>query len=295
MWRRGLMAGILAVTATAAAAQECGLPGLPGCVVPLGRYSVALPETGAAPYPVLLHLHGAGGTGEGVVKGQIAKAALARGYAVLAPSGYHPGRKYAKNWSVRAAGTEGEFKIDDTELIRQSIADAAARFGIDPSRILLSGFSRGASMVWDIACNSPDLARAFAPVAGAFWDPLPERCTRPVDLFHTHGWTDRVVPLEGRSLRGGKVVQGDVFQSLFILRATNGCTARQPESGPIEGDRWRRVWSDCAAGRIDLLLHPGPHGVPKWWADLALDWFEERLAEDRTVIAKEKETCTASC
>lgn len=295
MWRRGLLAGIFAAMTTAAAAGDCGLPGLPGCEVPLGRYSVALPETGTAPFPVLLHLHGAGGTGEKVVKGHVAKAALERGYAVLAPSGHHPNRpKYPKNWSVRAGGTEGEFRIDDTDLIRQSISDAVARFGLDPERILLSGFSRGGSMAWDIACHAPGLARAYAPVAGAFWDPMPEGCTHPVDLFHTHGWTDRVVPLEGRSLRGGAVVQGDVFQSLFILRATNGCTARQPESGPIEGNRWRRIWSDCAAGRIDLLLHPGPHGVPKWWADMALDWFEARLQES-TSMAVEDKTCTASC
>ncbi|MEM7240479.1 MAG: polyhydroxybutyrate depolymerase, partial [Pseudomonadota bacterium] len=146
--------------------------------------------------------------------------------------------------------------------------------------LLISGFSRGGSMAWDIACRAPDLARAFAPVAGAFWDTLPEECAAPVDLFHTHGWTDRVVPLEGRSFGGGAIVQGDVWASLFILRATNVCAFRQPETASTEGEQWWRHWSDCESGRIDLMLHPGGHAVPEGWTDIALDWFEARVAKD---------------
>ena len=144
----------------------------------------------------------------------------------------------------------------------------------------MSGFSRGGSMVWDVACKAPDLARAFAPVAGAFWDDLPQSCASPVDLFHTHGWLDRTVPLEGRVLGGGALTQGDVWASLFILRATNGCSNRQPETGSATGGVWLREWSDCSAGRLDLMLHGGGHSVPRGWAGRALDWFEARLAAE---------------
>jgi polyhydroxybutyrate depolymerase len=148
--------------------------------------------------------------------------------------------------------------------------------------VLLAGFSRGASMVWDIACRAPASARAYAPVSGAFWEPLPTACEAPVDFFHSHGWADRVVPIEGRSFRDGAVVQGDVFAGLKILRQTNGCTARQPDAAPMEAtsDLWLRRWTSCLHGRLDLMLHPGGHGVPEGWVTRVLDWFEGRLAED---------------
>ncbi|MEM8841125.1 MAG: polyhydroxybutyrate depolymerase, partial [Pseudomonadota bacterium] len=195
-----------------------------------------------------------------------------------APQGWHPQGRFQRNWSVKADGTS--FARDDIAFLKSVLADVEETQGLTPAPLLLSGFSRGGSMAWDIACFEPGLARAYAPVAGAFWDTLPESCAAPVDLFHTHGWTDRVVPLEGRSLRGGTVVQGDVWASLFVLRETNGCTNRQPESGEVAGDHWWRHWSDCRAGRIDLMLHPGAHGVPPGWTDLALDWFEARLGDE---------------
>ncbi|MEM7506326.1 MAG: polyhydroxybutyrate depolymerase [Pseudomonadota bacterium] len=257
----------------ARAAPECT-----ECQVPLGTYAIELPA-GDGPFPVLVHLHGMGGTGPGVIRGGSAKRALARGYAVIAPTGWQPVSRYPKNWGV-ADGRD--YTRDDIAFLSEILQDAGDRWPLDRGRVLLSGFSRGGSMVWDVACQAPDLARGFAPVAGAFWDDLPADCARPVDLFHTHGWMDRTVPLEGRSLAGGTLVQGDVWASLFILRATNGCTNRQPETGSAEDGIWLRQWSDCEAGRIDLMLHPGGHGVPRGWADRALDWFEARLAEEAT-------------
>ncbi|MEM0943464.1 MAG: polyhydroxybutyrate depolymerase [Pseudomonadota bacterium] len=245
------------------------------CDAPGGSYALAVPA-GEGPFPVLMHLHGMGGTGPGTIRGGTASRAVERGYAVIAPTGFQPGRRYPKNWAVFDRQTPAR---DDIAFLKGVMAAASARAPLDLDRVLLAGFSRGGSMVWDIACRAPEMARAFAPVAGAFWDDLPESCARPVDLFHTPGWMDRTVPLEGRSFREGAIVQGDVWASLFILRETNGCVNRQPETGSAEGARWWRHWSDCQAGRIDLMLHPGGHGVPKGWADEILDWFEARLAE----------------
>ena len=59
----------------------------------------------------------------------------------------------------------------------------------------------------------------------------------------------------------------------------NGCTNRQPSRAVQEGTFWWRHWEDCDAARIDLLIHPGGHGVPKGWSPLVMDWFEARLAE----------------
>jgi len=251
-------------------AMACGGRG-DACDIGAGRYHILLPEGGATAGTVM-HLHGAGADGNGALRGGLAKEALRRGYAFVAPNGEHPESRFKKNWAVRADGSS--FRRDDISFLQDVLDDAEQRHGINTKNVLLSGFSRGGSQVWDIACHAPDMARGFAPAAGAFWDTLPETCERPVDLFHTHGWGDRTVPLEGRSLRQGRVVQGDVWASLFVLRAVNGCDARQPERTEIREGRWWRHWTDCAKGSLTLMLHPGGHGVPKGWSVAILDWFE---------------------
>ena len=63
----------------------------------------------------------------------------------------------------------GYYGRDDVAFIRSVIDDAAERFHLDRDRVLLTGFSRGASMVWDVACIAPDTATAYASVSGGFW------------------------------------------------------------------------------------------------------------------------------
>lgn len=257
----------------------CGQAEDAHCLVADGSYRIALPAEGAAT-KALVWLHGWGGSADAVMRNKGMRARLsARGYALIAPDGRVTSTRTAnKNWAVHDGRA---YERNDISFLRSVIGDAVGRYGLDPSTVLLGGFSRGGSMVWDVACLAPETARAYAPVAGAFWDPMPPACEGGTDLFHTHGWMDRTVPLEGRPLRNGVMTQGDVFQSLFILRAANGCTNRQPDQAELqdEGPFWLRSWQDCTAGRIDFLLHKGGHSIPKGWLNRTLDWFEARLAE----------------
>ncbi|MEM7544947.1 MAG: polyhydroxybutyrate depolymerase [Pseudomonadota bacterium] len=263
------------ISGTSLAAQACGGAETP-CVIDSGTYHIVLPET-ASVKGAVMHLHGGGGTGKGLLGSGLAQEALSRGYIFIAPNGEHPGARFPNNWAVRAQNF-GHDK-NDIDFLHDVIADVEERHGIDRRRLLLAGFSRGGSMVWDVACEAPGFAHAYAPAAGAFWDELPTNCAGPVRLFHTHGWADRTVPLEGRPLWDGKIAQGDVYASLAIIRAVNGCTGRQPDTTTVEGNHWRRSWTACDGGQLDLLLHPGGHGAPTGWAELVLDWFEEHLTE----------------
>lgn len=252
-------------------AQSCGVIETP-CVVEGGAYHVLLPET-PEPAGIVMHLHGGGSTGGSMLNSDLASEALSRGYVFVAPNGEHPEARWTKDWSVRADNMK--FERDDSAFLSAVLADVQSKTDLPEAPLLLSGFSRGGSMVWDMACWQPDFADAYAALAGAFWERLPDRCTEPVYLFHTHGWTDRVVPLEGRSFFDGTVVQGDVWASLKVLRESNGCRNRQPDSNTFEVELWLRHWTDCDAGRIDLMLHKGGHSAPDGWAARVMNWFEE--------------------
>ena len=253
-----------------AAAQDCAEE--VACEIDGGVYYAALPEK-AEDAPMVLWLHGFNGRADRAVRrGGIAKNFLEAGYVFVAPQGTpDPDRPDLRDWAVRDA-IPGDYR-DDVVFLSAVIEDAAKRYGVDTSRVLLAGFSRGGSMAWDFACLAPERVYAVAAIAGGFWEPMTPDCAGPVHLFHTHGFTDGMVPFEGRQgmWEGNFLRQGDIMKGLEIWRATNGCLGRASSSTP--GDPlWEKRWDNCDAGSITLQLHPGGHSIPRGWSMRALDW-----------------------
>jgi polyhydroxybutyrate depolymerase len=269
--------GLAAALWAPPAAAGCG-DAPEACRIEGGSYHIVLPPGVIGDVPALIFLHGWGASGEAMLNlTDMVETALARGYAVIAPDGTPRDGRSGYGWGFSPDRPGPRDEIAFLKAVRD---DAVARHGIDAGRVILGGFSIGGSMASYLACAEPGAFAAYAPVAGAFWRPLPESCAGPVDLFHTHGWTDGVVPLEGRILGGGEpgdddvFAQGDVWQAMQVWRAANGC--RPDASGHGEtGIFWRRSWHECDSGRkLDFALHSGGHGVPEGWAAMALDWFE---------------------
>jgi polyhydroxybutyrate depolymerase len=235
---------------------------------------VALPAGVERP-PVVVWLHGYGRSGAiEIANAAFVEGFTARGYALVAPTGQVDVLEGSElDWGVSDGAPMGR---DDSAFLQDVIADAVARFGLAAGRVLVAGFSRGGSMAWDLACRQPDMALAFAAVAGALWQPLPEACAGPAHLHHTHGFTDRVLPFEGRDMvwYGVAFHPADVMASLARLRRAGGC-AEQASVETVAGERWRKTWTNCANGAsVTLLLWPGGHGLPAGWTDGVLDWFE---------------------
>ena len=252
------------------------------CGIENGSYHIVLPEgiaAGDPGYPALMFLHGWGASGQSTLNmREVVETALARGYAVIAPDGTSREGRDGRGWGFHPERPGPRDEIGFLNAVR---ADAAARHGVDADRVVLGGFSIGGSMVSYLACAQPDAFAAYVPVAGAFWHPYPLECAGPVNLFHTHGWTDGVVPLEGRILGAaesletvGVIAQADVWRAMEIWRAANEC--RPNASGHSEtGGFWRRSWHECYSGtKLDFALFNGGHAVPTGWTAMALDWFE---------------------
>ncbi|WP_316013785.1 alpha/beta hydrolase family esterase [Roseobacter sp. HKCCA0434] len=259
--------GLLLGLASPLAAQVCGGPDDP-CRVDGGFYHAALPD--AAARGAVVFLHGYGGRAAGVVSNAGLMQALAeRGYAVIAPQGMPRFDGDAGgSWNSRAGEEEPR---DDVGFVAAVADDAAARFGLPRDAMVLAGFSGGAMMTWRAACDAPGAFAAYAPVAGTFWRPMPTQCAGAVRLHHTHGTSDRVVPLAGRTLAAG-VRQGNVSRALATLREGQGCADAEARAG---GAFTLTFWRDCAAGELALTLHDGGHAIPRGWSAIMLDWFED--------------------
>ena len=265
----GLCAALTLLSA-AAGAVDCIEDG--PCSIAEGSYHYAMPLDGSAAMPVIVHFHGYGSSGAAALRNApVVEAATARGYIFVALDGTPgPLAPQRNDWSVRDGTPPWR---DEAGFARAVLEDLAQRHAVDRNRVLMTGFSRGGSMVWDIACHDPTGFAAFAPASGAFWRPLPETCSGPVKLLHHHGWSDKVVPIEGRQIPGLPIRQGDVFAGMGVLREAAGLGDDLPQSFSFEGDTLCRLWMDEA---LRLCLHPGGHSPPPGWMDQVLDWFERQ-------------------
>src|SRR5262245_47834283 len=147
-----------------------------------------LPSTNAsAPLPLLLLLHGAGGSGEGMVR-RLGAAADEVGIAVLAPDSRN------STWDA----IRDDFGRD-VAFINRALARVFETVAIDPARIAVGGFSDGATYALSLGLVNGDLFRrivAFSP--GFIADGPPNG--KP-QIFVSHGTNDQILPIDYCSRR----------------------------------------------------------------------------------------------
>ncbi len=243
-----------------------------------GTYHVALPDDWSAPQAgaqdMLVFYHGHGGSGRALIRNSaMIRTFTEAGYIVVAPDGVARPGSSTPGWAARP-NPEAAGRRDNIAFTEAVIGDLKTRLTIEEVDLLVSGFSSGGSMAWMLACYSTLKIDAVVPVAGGLRRPNPDTAcpAGPQRLLQIHGFVDRQVPLEGRGI--GNWHQGDVFESLSLMRNTNGCESR-PSSADVSDPYWCRAWTSCSSGReIAMCLHPGGHGLPKGWVQRALDWHQ---------------------
>ncbi len=235
------------------AAAACG--GAAPCVLAGGAhdgrtYHVLAPEgwDGTAPLPVLMHFHGWGRQGDLIVRhARIAGATAPAGVLLVAPDGL------GRSWRFRRAGSE------DVAFGDAVLRDVAARWPVDPGRVMVSGYSWGALMAWRFACEAEAPLAALLSVAGAL--PAGTDCPRaPRSVRAVYGTDDKVLPFPWGP-------DGDETGPVALWRARLGCGA-QAAPRDWAAVSWlthtRHGW-DCAGGRVTLDVHPASHLIPRGW------------------------------
>lgn len=108
------------------------------------------------PAPLIVVLHGFGGTAENIAEAW-KNAAKEAGAIIVAPQGVRPvqGRGFA--WG----------NLRETEyLVLRALEKASKEHKIDEQRIVLSGFSQGGMRAYELGCKHAQRFRGVVPVAG---------------------------------------------------------------------------------------------------------------------------------
>ena len=245
--------------------SSCGID--VNCEIENGYYRALPPPDwdGVSPLPLVVYYSGWGGTPEKVLRNRpMINAAHARGALFVAP--YAPGGYWRQIGEGRA-----EYGRDELAYVHALMDDLKARYPIDETRTLATGFSRGASMVWNIACYAGDLFTAYAPIAGGFWRSTPQDCpTGPVNLRHIHGTADTVVAYDEIGIYNSMPIP----EGLDVLTRIAQCTD-QPVAVSTPTDRYAcQAWTTCTTGAtIEICLHERGHSIPAEWVSHGFDWM----------------------
>lgn len=223
------------------------------CVIGERHYRVQWPEGAQEPAGAILYAHGYRGSAAAVMRNAaLRRMAEEEGLALIAL------KSLDQDWVIphapRHAGTDGAREF---AYVAAVLEDVARRFPLDRGRVMGAGFSSGAMLMWNLACQMPGRFAGIVAVAGTFWQRPPETCATPVaSVVHLHGETDPTVPLGGRTIR--ETWQGDVREALAMYRDLGGF--REAAPARVEGMTCEG-WRNDAGEILDFCLHPGGHSL----------------------------------
>jgi phospholipase/carboxylesterase len=136
------------------------------------------------PTPLLIWLHGAGGSGN--VSENMAALADEFGFIVLAPD--------SRDWTWDAIlGQYGP----DVDYLQRALKQTLTRYNLDRDRIWLGGFSDGASYSLSLGISYGDIFRKIYAGAPGVMQPI-EANGKPA-IFISHGRQDQTMPIDETS------------------------------------------------------------------------------------------------
>ncbi len=237
------------------------------CMIGERTYRIRMPQghDGKSKVGAIIFNHGYRGTAAGLMKNKNLSRAISRmGLAFVAP------KSAREDWDIPNAPSPGpRVEIPFFDKLKQDLVD---QHGIDGNRLMVSGFSAGGMMTWNLACERGGNFAAFAPIAGTFWAPVPDKCERlPANIIHIHGTSDRIVPIEGRAIASTR--QGNVNTALDLAAKAGGYGNWKATSGAEGLDCKMREGGDGKV--LQLCLHPGGHSFRAKWLERAWKQFEQ--------------------
>lgn len=199
-------------------------------------------------------------------------AADARGFMVVYPTAY------SSQWNDGRISTAQN--PDDVQFIGAVIAYIVKNYGIDARKVFATGVSNGGMMSFNLACKTPGLFAAIAPVSANMPETLMQSCrpSQKMPVAMMSGTADLLMPYEGGKPKLAKMIErhrGEPLpDNISSAPATadfwarhNGCANAKSNDLPDLADDGTTVTKIQYAGcpRNDVILYRingGGHGWP---------------------------------
>jgi polyhydroxybutyrate depolymerase len=232
-----------------------------------GTYRQMVPTAAAErkPLPVIIDLHGLGGTVE--------RAALAHGFETLAE------QEGAFVLTPNGLGPASASGNNSPEFLEELLDANEQRLCIDVARVFMVGLSWGGRIASTAGCQFADRVAAIGAVSGSFFD-AECRLVRPLPIMIFHGTLDTWVQYYGglgynfthpgqrapapptsspADTQGFPPVESVVAQ----WAAANGCSA-EPETTDVSANIELRMFLGCAEGAAVefYVISDGQHAWP---------------------------------
>jgi polyhydroxybutyrate depolymerase len=231
--------------------------------------------------PLVIMLHGFGGTGSSAAKETLwsAKADF-ESFIIAYPEATRPDKTQPQNFRKNPQAWNdgsGRFhaaaeRIDDVAFIDAMIDRIGKDHAIDPDRIFVAGFSNGASMAFRLGAELSHRIAAIAPVAGTSWVDKPKP-SGAISICYITGTADTLNPVTGgfpRLAIGGRD-QGErakpPVQAFIDQWATSLECPEQPRADENADGVRKRVYgygrdtSEIIFVTVEGLGHHWPGGV----------------------------------
>lgn len=238
------------------------------------RYTVHVPPryTGKTAMPVVIMLHGGGGTGKAAaIETAWGAKADEAGFLAVFPDAMPPDptkpSHFRRNPQLWNDGSDrfhsSQTGVDDARFIDAVLDDLIDKFTVDTERIYVTGFSNGASMTFLIGNELSERIAAIAPVAGALWGKR-QTLKRPVPMIYITGTDDTLNPLEGGVPRlatgrqmGPAKAKPPVRDSILRWAVMIGCPREPRETSESNGVFTERYVSDCERAEVVFVMVEG--------------------------------------
>ena len=218
----------------------------------------------AAGRPLLILLHGGGGTADSLDKqtGGLPAMANAAGYVVARPQGLN------RQWND---GREVNKEVGDVAFLSAMVDDIASRQPIDRGRLYAAGISNGGFMSGRLACEADLGIAAIAQVAATLGVDTDAACNpgHPVSVLAILGRADPIVPYAGGPVRlpwdsseagRGIVLGGEAYLLRWVQRNGTGAPVDGPSIAP---DAASVIATAPSGAEVELVtVEGGGHAWP---------------------------------
>lgn len=204
---------------------------------------------GRTPLPLVLELHGSGGTAE-------RQAATSRFFELGAREGFLVASLQAaaegNRWNVPIMSE----RPDDVRYVSDVIDHVATRACTDQKRVYATGFSGGARMSSLLGCKLGNRIAAIAPMSGLRW---PGPCEgRAVPVLTFHGLADPQNTYDGHlEARGGEWTESvpEALAGWAKHNHCNGDAVLDDPPGPLSTLSYKGCDAEVRLVRVDGLVH----------------------------------------